>query len=89
MKIETKFNVGDTVWFINGEKPCSMEISAINIKLGTLSSPMGNIIYSWENGTISGAPFIDYYFKDYGTHLLVNEVDCFSTKEELKNNLFS
>lgn len=44
MKIETKYSIGDCVWFMFGNKPCFEQIGGISIR------PRVRIFYKFKKG---------------------------------------
>lgn len=42
MTVETKFNIGDEVWYLHNNKVCNRKVSAINIRI---TECMVSIIY--------------------------------------------
>lgn len=71
MKIETKFNVGNEVWFIHNNVPQSLEIGFITVTI--------------ENGYCVEYTF--RLGADTKRVLYLREDEVFSTKEELINSL--
>lgn len=72
MTIETKYNIGDEVWFISDNEICNEKITAIHIHIGALCS---FVTYSCEDTLIGQA---------LNT---VREEILFPTKEELLKSL--
>lgn len=73
MKIETKFSIGDTVWFMKDNKPRSFTVNSINVN-----------IYDTPTGCNYGVERIkSVRYSDFGEHQTQFESDCFATKEEL------
>lgn len=72
MTIETKYNIGDEVWFMQDNKVCSDTITAIHTyRTETIS----NITYGFGKSIRSQIIAI------------INERDLFPTKEELLKSL--
>lgn len=75
MTIETKYNIGDEVWFIKDNKVQSLKITQLNVLMCLLPKRDG-----------SGCEItqvVDY--SDRRTVLV--EYECFPTKEELLKSL--
>ena len=78
MKFETKFNIGDHVWYMKDNKPIEVVISSIDIfEVGTNQN---HIKYTARN-TIHSVSWLDHQ------HLF--EASLFRTKEGLLQSLFS
>lgn len=73
MTIETKFNIGDEVWFMSRSKCASSQVKGVRIY-----SIDGK--YSYRSSCIE----IDYDLGDYGSY---EEFNLFRTKEELLDSL--
>lgn len=72
MTIETKYNIGDEVWFMQDNKVCSDTITAIHTyRTETIS----NITYGFGKSIRSQIIAV------------INEQDLFPTKEELLKSL--
>lgn len=72
MTIETKFNIGDKVWFMNENKVCCDEISAIHLHL-------------YEDKQLFNYSFgLNDCIQKY---IQVDEQELFRTKQELLDNL--
>lgn len=52
MKIETKFNIGQEVWFMSDNEICNEKITAIHIHIDALGS---FVTYSFEDTPIGQA----------------------------------
>lgn len=76
----SKFKIGDTVHYMDSNKPTTSEIKAILTIEGEIE------IGYRKHKTETGKPKT-VYIVGYSTHL--EENDAFKTSEELKNNLFS
>lgn len=75
MKIETKYNIGDEVWFIRDNKVQSLKITQLNVLMSLLPKTDG---YGCEINQVV----------DYGDRRTVlAEYECFPTKEELLKSL--
>jgi hypothetical protein len=74
MKVETKFNVGSTIWYMSNNRPCSRVIGSIYI-----FSEMKDIRirYAWDSYHPSDLKYDDY----------VTESGAFSSKEALLASL--
>lgn len=72
MTIETKYNIGDEVWFMNKNKACSDIITAIHTYH---TETISNITYGFGKSIHSQIIAI------------TNEQDLFPTKEELLKSL--
>lgn len=73
MKIETKFNQGDWVWILEGDKVREEKVNAIKIQTGC----WGGLYISYQ--------FHPYSFK-FGS-IWKDESEVFGTKEELLKSL--
>lgn len=71
MTIETKFNIGDEVWFMKENKPTKKVVDFIEIITASATSKS----------------FIQYGLKMEGVVERVTEKNLFSTKEELLKSL--
>ena len=73
MKIETKFNVGDKVWFMDRNRCFSSQVK-------------GERVYSVDGEYMrnSKRTEIDYELEGYGTH---EECNLYRTKQELLDSL--
>lgn len=76
MTIETKYNVGDEVWFLKDNKATTMRIWDIDIRVRTA--------YDGEK-TYGSYTRIFYY--DFGCYNEIEENKLFPTKEELLKSL--
>jgi hypothetical protein len=74
MKVETKFNVGSTIWYMSNNIPCSRIIGSIYIFLEKNDI---NIRYAWDKYQKSELKYDDY----------VTESRAFYSKEELLASL--
>lgn len=70
MKIETKFNIGDTVYFIYNNKIVSEKVYKLYVEK--------------ERGSSLS---IKYGFEFQYDYAIINEGNCFVTKEELIKSL--
>ena len=81
--MQTKFSIGDTIWFMWCNQPTSEEVSAIKV----LSKPKE---YD-ENGNITSwhepVEFYAYWDCD-GNSDFISGDRCFATKEELQKAVF-
>lgn len=76
MKIETKYNIGDEVWYMESNKACSRIIKAIRV---TSYGKINIVEYGYLNHPECG---------DERTHWLeYHECRLFPTKEELLKSL--
>lgn len=80
MTIETKYNMGDKVWFIHENKLCFKLIVSISIR------PAVRISYSSPTGLIP-TERIFYRFKIGLTEISKKEEEVFPTKDELLKSL--
>ncbi|WP_312697057.1 hypothetical protein [Sphingobacterium mizutaii] len=79
MKIETKFKLGQTVFFLNSSGIVSAEITACNIYCDT-KAVNNEIIYGFNGGFEPSYPMS----KDESQlYFVITEKRCFSTREEL------
>jgi hypothetical protein len=76
MKIETKFNINDTVWIMKGNKPYSICIYNIHV-----------IVSAYPTDYYGTGIKQNVTYSDFGNHVSVNESDCYATKEELLASL--
>lgn len=76
MKFETKFNKGDSVWYMNSNKPTNIIISAIEIFY--VGTNQDRIHYS-ATDVINPKTWID--------HQHLSESELYSSKEELLKSL--
>lgn len=75
MTIETKYNIGDEVWFIKDNKVQSLKITQLNVLMSLLPKTDGygckiNQVVDYSNGKT-----------------VLAEYECFPTKEELLKSL--
>ena len=78
MNIETKFNLKDSVWYMKGNKPVNVIISAIEVfKVGTNQD---SITYNAKD-IVNSTSWLD--------HTKVHECYMFESKEALVKSLFS
>lgn len=75
MTIETKYNIGDEVWFIKDNKVQSLKITQLNVLM--------NLLPKTDGHGCEIVQVVDY--SDRKTVLA--EYECFSTKEELLKSL--
>lgn len=82
MTIETKYNIGDVVWFMNNNKVCNTHINGIRVDCDPENS--GFAYYSLE-----AKPLIKQvkYTLGYGHDGFHNESELFPSKEELLKSL--
>ena len=74
MKIETKFNVGSTIWYMSNNRPCSRVIGSIY----TFSDMKDiRIRYAWDSIHSNSLKYSEY----------VTESEAFSSKEALLASL--
>ena len=76
MKIETKYDIGQEVWFMYENKPKIMKVWDITVEINTKFDGQ------YEYGTYHRA-----YYHDFGHHNKVLEYELFPTKEELLKSL--
>ena len=76
MKIETKYNIGDNIWFMNANKAVCYKINSFKISIYRKGTNANNVNQEY---TIEYSP--------EGLVLFLNEDNCFATKEELLNSL--
>jgi hypothetical protein len=82
MTIETKYNYGDTVWFMYNNKPLSNAVTRFEIDC----SYKGGDQQKW--GTKTYPIVISYSFTMLDGKLVgLNENNCFPTKEALLQSL--
>jgi len=74
MTIETKFNIGDEVWFMHNNKPLKVNIRVVNFSFETKASI--KYLVSSKNQKIN-----DEY------SIFVWEKDLFPSKQDLLNSL--
>lgn len=74
MTIETKFNIGDTVWFLKNNKVTSMEVWCIEVSATKIYVKPTYVFFRAATSQNEG-------------HLYFAEEDCFQTKEELLQSL--
>ena len=88
MIIETKFEYGDTVWYIKENKPTSIKVTELRIEF-TYSGYSGE----WMPGVKPGEskynayPQKEYYREDYYQKEWISAERLFKTKEELLASL--
>lgn len=96
MKIETKFSVGERIWFMHDNKPISKKILAINIGVGVDYDKIDDIEEEDDldenTPSTSGVKYYMYFWinewmDDGGEQVGVWEQDAFKTKEELLKSL--
>lgn len=76
MTIETKYNIGDEVWFMTNNKPTTMRVWDITIEIKTKFD--GQYVYG---------DYYRIYYHDYGNKNTVKENNLYPTKEELLKSL--
>lgn len=76
MKIETKCNIGDEVWFMENNKPTTMKVWDITIEIKTK-----------YDGQYTYGTYHRVYYHDFGYHHTISEGELFPTKEELLKSL--
>jgi hypothetical protein len=80
MKVETKYNIGDTLWTIDNDKVSTFQVNRIYFEEdGSYMRSVGSaqLIYSTSSIKYSGIEVRNPHF----------EADCFPTKEELIKSL--
>ena len=88
MKIETKFNIGDEVYYLFRNKIISSKISFIRINIA-LEKEI-NIIYGIEESYFRTDPNVEKMVVSYGNYKYYktfSESILFRTKQELINSL--
>lgn len=76
MRVETKFNINDTVWIMKDNKSYSFGIWGISIHVSA---------YPTDYYGMGVSQSITY--SDFGNHVSVKESNCFASKEELLASL--
>ena len=76
MKIETKYSIGQEVWFMENNKPRTMKVWDIVIEIKTKF-----------DGQYEYGSYVRIYYHDFGNHVKIVESELFPTKEELLKNL--
>lgn len=71
MKIETKFDVGQDIWFMEDNRPTKQEITKISI----------DIVPNFG----LGVPIILYHYGCYDN--CVNKIRCYGSRKELVESL--
>lgn len=74
MKIETKFNIDDTVWFMHKEKPTTKTVRSMKVHSGKCLVGITD-------------PLIEYDFNEHDAKGYKDEKQLFPTKEELLQSL--
>lgn len=77
MKIETKYNIGDKVWAIVENRAQYLRIEGVEVSTLTETFDESGKLVSYKIR-------INYYL---GDGVWVNDIDCFSTKEDLIKSL--
>ncbi len=78
--MESKFKIGDTVFFMEYSAPVKAEVKGISFVVGEFQES----VHTKRVGTIE-KPSIMYSF---GTYTTVDEIKLFSSKEDLQESLF-
>lgn len=73
MEITTKYNLGDTVWFMDKNKPKSDNIKHIRIEILNEKNNSNSFIY-----------YVDDIYGNYGRY---NEHELFPSKQQLLESL--
>ena len=76
MTIETKYNIGDILWFMHDNKPKTMKVWDINIEIKTKF-----------DGQYEYGSYVRIFYYDFGNHNKIEESELFPTKEELLKSL--
>jgi hypothetical protein len=84
MEVKTKFNIDDTVYFMNNDMPVKATISGVDVFIGLafFSDGTSKSSNSEQNPN-------KYYFLDYFSKNGVCENDLYATKEEIKEAVFA
>jgi hypothetical protein len=82
MEIKSKFNIGDTIFFMEGDMPVKETVSGITTFNGEAIHSNGSTQLTEE-----GKVFIDYHIKYRAVK--VNEHKVYATKEELITATFA
>jgi len=79
----TKFNIGDTIWFMWCNQPTSEQVSAIKVFCKPKEYDEQGNIKNWSK------PNVLYAYWDCDGHSdFMNENCCYATKEELQKAVF-
>ncbi|MEK6878618.1 MAG: hypothetical protein AABY22_03370 [Nanoarchaeota archaeon] len=74
MKVESKFNIGDDIYFLAGELPMKSKIAGISFFIGEKHSHSGQSLVCKKCS-------VSYNFHD--VTVCINETDAYETKEQL------
>lgn len=80
MKAESKFNVGDTIYYMYGEQPIKDIVSGITFFVGKKKTSYGEIHQVDEL-------FISYHSEN--STKPINEINVYATKDELQKAIFA
>ena len=81
MEAKSKYDIGSTIYYMNGERPQKDIICGIEFFAGKKHSSHGA-----SQSPVGGEPTITYYVET--TTKPINESDAYTTKEGLQASLF-
>lgn len=82
MEVKSKFNIGDTIYYMYGKCPTKDIIFGITFFVGRKQSAQGE-----THSTMGDNPLISYHAE--GSTRSISELDAYATKEELQKSLFA
>jgi hypothetical protein len=85
MKAESKFNIGDTIYYMYGEHPTKEVITGISFFKGKMRSGVGGV-GGWHEST-GDAPVVSYHVEKCPKS--ISELEAHATKEELQKSVFA
>lgn len=85
MKAESKFNIGDTIYYMYGEQPTKDTITGVSFFEGKMRMGVGGG-GGWHE-TTDGIPSIQYHVEK--SPKPISELEAHATKEELQKTVFA
>ena len=83
MEVKSKYDIGDSVYFMLRSLPVKAKISAVNFFVGRRVRSMGSCTISAQNGEKES---VTYFFEEYNCGIAESSV--FATAKELQFSLF-